>query len=58
MNAQTEPTDNQTPILFMKLVADNWSNGLLECGSSKTVCGDTWLEEYITSLPDDKIKKC
>ena len=46
----------QDPEKLKQLVADTWSNGLLDCGASKTVCGDTWLKEYISSLPNNDIK--
>lgn len=44
----------QDPEKLKQLVSETWNNGLLDCGASKTVCGDTWLREYIKSLSDDE----
>ena len=45
-------TDLHNSEQLKALVAESWSSGLLDCGASKTVCGDKWLTEYINSLPD------
>jgi len=34
------------------LVSETWNCGLLDCGASKTVCGEVWLREYLSSIPE------
>ena len=36
------------------LVAETWSSGLLDSGASRTVCGSSWLKEFVASLPDSQ----
>ena len=35
------------------LISETWNSGLLDCGASKTVCGDVWLNQYISSLSEE-----
>ena len=37
-----------------QLVSETWNNGLQDSGASKTVCGETWLTEYIKSLSENE----
>ena len=39
------------------LVAETWSSALLDCGASKTVCGNEWFQQYQESLSDDNLRK-
>ena len=33
-------------------MSETWSTALLNCGASKTVCGNEWLNQYISNLPE------
>ena len=33
-------------------MSQRWSSALLDCGASKTVCGQEWLNEYINNLSE------
>ena len=48
--------EHNDPEQLKNLVAETWSSGLLDCGASKTVCGEIWLEEYIGSLSESDRK--
>ena len=48
--------DNNYPDNLKNLVAETWNCGLLDCGASKTVCGEIWLNEYINSLTESQKK--
>ena len=45
--------DNEEPGQLKNLVSETWNCGLLDCGASKTVCGEVWLDEYLKSLTND-----
>lgn len=47
-NKQDEPGN------LRHLVSETWNCGLLDCGASKTVCGEIWLQEYMKTLSDDE----
>ena len=32
----------------------SWNCGLLDCGATKTVCGEIWLEEYLKALTEEE----
>ena len=52
--------DNEEPGQLKNLVSETWNCGLLDCGASKTVCGEVWLDEYLKSLTNEdqaKVKK-
>ena len=31
-------------------MSETWSATLLECGASKTVCGNEWFSQYVNNL--------
>ena len=49
--------DQMLPEQMKTLVAESWNSGLLDCGVSKTVCGQTWLDEYTRSLSESEQEK-
>ena len=38
------------PVHILTLIAEAWGAGLVDCGASKTVCGEKWLEVFISCL--------
>ncbi|XP_066913250.1 uncharacterized protein [Clytia hemisphaerica] len=46
--------ESNKPGQLKHLVSETWNCGLLDCGASKTVCGDVWLEQYVNSLSDEE----
>ena len=45
-------TDHENPQEFKHFMLERWSSALLDCGASKTVCGQEWLNEYINNLSE------
>ena len=45
-------TDDNNPQELKHLMSDIWSSALLDCDASKTVCGNEWLNQYISDLPE------
>jgi len=36
------------------LVSETWDCCLLDCGASKTICGELWLDKFTNSLTEDQ----
>ena len=49
--------EQSNPEQLKCLVAETWNCGLLDCGASKTVCGEKWLSEYVGSLSSEEQSK-
>ena len=43
---------DDSAVNLRNLVSETWNCGLLDCGASKTVCGEVWLKQYLSSLPE------
>ena len=48
-------SDNTTTL--RNLVSESWNSAILDCGATKTVCGKTWLQNFIDSLHPSEVKK-
>ena len=46
----------ESPKELESLVAESWDSALLDCGATKTVCGQEWLDRYIDNLCEDDTK--
>ena len=46
--------ESNEPGQLKHLVSETWNCGLLDCGASKTVCVDVWVEQYVNSLSDEE----
>ena len=49
--------NSNDPHELQSLVAETWSSALLDCGASKTVCGNEWFEQYKQILPPDTVNQ-
>ena len=47
-------THYANPQELKHLMAETWSSVLLDCGNSKTVCGQEWFNQYIANLSEHK----
>ena len=39
------------------LLGETLNKALLDCGCTKTVCGEVWLKCYLESLTEDELKR-
>ena len=45
---------DDSEVNLRNLVSETWNCGLLDCGASKTVCGEVWLKQYLSSLTESE----
>ena len=46
-------SDFDNPNELKNLTSETLSSALLDCGTSKTVCGKEWLTQYVKNLSDE-----
>ena len=49
--------DFDHPKNLITLVAESWNSAVLDSGATRTVCGRSWFQTYVDSLPDHERSK-